>query len=83
MNYNELKKLMIDRDASGQGRINYTDFSKWLGNTIHLPQGFYFRHDSVKNPEYDMNLEKDAKNKQEDKKAAAQALVPPDVEDQI
>jgi len=58
LNYNELKKLMIDKDSKKEGRINYPDFSKWLGNTIHMPQGFYFRHDSHLNPQYEMQLEK-------------------------
>ena len=37
LNYNELKKLMNDKDSKKVGRINYPDFSKWLGNTIHMP----------------------------------------------
>lgn len=37
LNYNELQKLMNDKDSKKQGRINYPDFSKWLGNTIHMP----------------------------------------------
>ena len=50
LNYNELKKLMIDKDSKKLGKINYSDFSKWLGNAIHMSEGFYFRHDSKKNP---------------------------------
>ena len=50
LNYNELKKLMIDKDTQKRGKINYSDFSKWLGNAIHMSEGFYFRHDSKKNP---------------------------------
>ena len=44
---------MNDKDSKKEGRINYPDFSKWLGNTIHMPQGFYFRHDSILNPNYE------------------------------
>ena len=54
LNYNDLLKLMIDHDASKQGRIDYSDFSKWFGNAIHMSSGFYFRHDSRKNPEFDL-----------------------------
>lgn len=37
LNYYELTKLMKDKDSKKEGRINYPDFSKWLGNTIHMP----------------------------------------------
>ena len=50
LDYNQLKKLMIDKDSRKLGKIGYSDFSKWLGNAIHMAEGFYFRHDSVKNP---------------------------------
>jgi hypothetical protein len=36
--------------------IGYTDFSKWVGNAIHMSEGFYFRHDSVKNPQFESIL---------------------------
>lgn len=58
LNYNELKKLLNDKDSKKEGRLNYPDFSKWLGNTIHMPQGFYFRHDSVLNPAYELQRER-------------------------
>lgn len=35
LNYNDLKKIINDKDSNKIGRINYSDFSKWLGNTIH------------------------------------------------
>lgn len=50
IDYDDLKKLINDKDSKKLGRINYTDFSRWLGSTIHMSEGFYFRHDSVKNP---------------------------------
>ena len=43
----------------GTGSLNYSDFSKWLGNQIHVAEGFYFRHDSKKNPIYDKFLKKE------------------------
>jgi len=43
------------------------DFSKWLGNAIHMSEGFYFRHDSIKNPKLDAFMEKQDKNKNDDK----------------
>ena len=50
INYNDLKKLIMDKDPQKTGRLGYTEFSKWLGGTIHQTAGFYFRHDSQKNP---------------------------------
>lgn len=50
INYNDLKKIIIDKDSRKQGMIGYSDFSKWVGTTIHMSEGFYFRHDSIKNP---------------------------------
>lgn len=58
INYDDLKKLMIDKDSKKVGKINYTDFSRWLGSTIHMSEGFYFRHDSIKNPQFDNNITK-------------------------
>lgn len=53
LNFNDLTKLIIDKDQKRRGRINYTDFSKWLGGVIQQSEGFYFRHDSHKNPQYE------------------------------
>ena len=53
--FEDLMKIMIDKSSKkdGSGQINYSDFSKWLGNSIHVTEGFYFRHDSKRNPVYD------------------------------
>lgn len=58
IDYDDLKKLINDKDSKKLGRINYTDFSRWLGSTIHMSEGFYFRHDSVKNPQFDASVKK-------------------------
>ena len=48
---------MCKKDLTNHsGKISYKDFSKWVGNYIHSVQGFYFRHDSIKNPPYEKNL---------------------------
>ena len=49
----DLKKLIESKNAWRQGRISYDDFSAWVGQSIHMSEGFYFRHDSVKNPQYE------------------------------
>ena len=35
INYNDLKKLIMDKDPHKMGRLGYTEFSKWMGGTIH------------------------------------------------
>ena len=60
--YNDLRKLIESKNKDKQERISYEDFSSWLGNCIHMSEGFYFRHDSIKNPGYDRNLRKINKN---------------------
>jgi len=66
INFNDLKKLICDKDHKKRGRLSYMDFSKWLGNAIHMSEGFYFRHDSIKNPQYDRFLEIQDTNKAND-----------------
>lgn len=56
IDFQDLTKLINDKDQKKQGKICYTDFSKWLGGVIQQSEGFYFRHDSRKNPQYDKNL---------------------------
>lgn len=56
--FNDLKKLILEKDSTMKGRLGYSDFSKWVGNSIHQSEGFYFRHDSIKNPQFDRNTEK-------------------------
>lgn len=53
IDYYDLLKLMKEKDSKGVGTVGYSDFSRWLGGAIHQVAGFYFRHDSQKNPEYD------------------------------
>ena len=55
INFYDLKKLFQDKDAKGVGKLGYSDFSKWVGNSIHQSEGFYFRHDSVQNPQFNSN----------------------------
>lgn len=35
LNFNDLKKLIKEKDSEGLGRLGYADFSKWVGNSIH------------------------------------------------
>lgn len=62
LNYNDLKKIIMDKDSKKRGLIGYTDFSKWVGNAIHMSEGFYFRHDSIRNPQFDQRVADNEKN---------------------
>jgi Ca2+-binding EF-hand superfamily protein len=53
VDFNDLKKLIKDKDIRKVGKISYSDFSKWMGGVIHMSEGFYFRHDSQKNPQFE------------------------------
>jgi Ca2+-binding EF-hand superfamily protein len=33
--FNDLKKLIVDKDSKREGKISYSDFSKWMGGVIH------------------------------------------------
>ena len=59
------------------------DFSRWLGNAIHMSEGFYFRHDSVKNPQLDNFLAHQERAKGADKAAASKSLMTGDLEAKI
>jgi len=60
-----LKMLIKLRTKRTDSRINYTDFSSWFGADIEPVEGFYFRHDSMKNPQYEKNLQTTVKRYQD------------------
>ena len=75
-NFNDLKKLMNEKDSTGQGRLGYADFSKWVGNSIHKSEGFYFRHDSIKNPQFEQSQDSQIhKNNEKCKEEATKQLI--------
>lgn len=55
----DLKKLIFSKTSkNNNGKISYEDFSSWVGTAIHMSEGFYFRHDSVKNPGFEKLMKK-------------------------
>ena len=52
----------MEKDSTKRGKLGYSDFSKWVGNSIHQSEGFYFRHDSIKNPQFENNQERQQTN---------------------
>ena len=75
MEYADLIKIMesFNSKANGTGMLNYNNFSRWMGNEIHNLASFVFRHDSKKNPQYEMYLKEQEKRKGNDKRLAAAA----------
>lgn len=59
--YYDLKKLIYSKTKDSDGKISYEDFSSWVGNAIHMSEGFYFRHDSTKNPGFEKLMNKKEK----------------------
>ena len=53
----DLVKIMerVNSKRDGTGFLNYPDFSKWMGNEIHNLASFIFRHDSKRNPNFEMH----------------------------
>jgi Ca2+-binding EF-hand superfamily protein len=56
--FKEIEELMKNRDSKRVGKLGFQDFCRWMGGTIEPCEGFYFRHDSVKNPQYENNIRK-------------------------
>ncbi|CAI2381224.1 unnamed protein product [Moneuplotes crassus] len=61
LDFRDLRTLMKNRDSKREGRINFQDFCKWMGGAIEPTETFYFRHDSLRNPQYEENLHKQSK----------------------
>jgi hypothetical protein len=50
VDFKDLETLLKNRDSYKRGKLDFKDFCKWMGTTIEPCEGFYFRHDSVRNP---------------------------------
>jgi len=55
VDFYDLQKILFDLDTKKEGTLSYYDFSRWMGDAIHVREGFYFRHDSIKNPPFEEN----------------------------
>ena len=60
--FKEIQTMLRNRDSKRVGKIDFKDFCKWMGTAIEPCEGFYFRHDSVKNPLYENNVRKQIEN---------------------
>lgn len=43
----------VPNAANQKARLSCADFTSWVGESIHRREGFYFRHDSMKNPVFE------------------------------
>ena len=55
-------------------RLNYNDFVAWLGSSIEPTETFFFRHDSKKNPQFEVNLRKNLE-KNEPNQTAVSSII--------
>lgn len=78
IDYPDLVKIMERANVrkDGTGRLNYPDFSMWMGNEIHNLASFIFRHDSKRNTNFEQHMKIQEKLKGMDKKLAAEAIMP-------
>jgi hypothetical protein len=53
-NFSKAKSDMSESNAV----LNCSDFTRWVGESIHQREGFYFRHDSIKNPKFELHVQK-------------------------
>jgi len=51
-----LEILIKLKTKNKSDRVSYSDFCSWLGSTIEPTEAFYFRHDSKKNPQYEVSI---------------------------
>jgi len=68
--YYDLVKILEDLDSQRKGSINYNDFCQWMGGAIHKSEGFFFRHDSAKNPPFEVAFTKQKETEQLRKESA-------------
>ena len=73
-NFTLLELLIKIRCKLKETRINYTKFCSWLGTSIEPVEAFYFRHDSLKNPQFDLNMQKTVEPKMKTQKQLREAL---------
>jgi len=45
-------------DNDNKGSISYNEFCAWLGSSIEPTETFFFRHDSKKNPGFEVSFQK-------------------------
>ena len=78
-----LEILVKMRTKGMVSRINYADFVSWLGSSIQPTENFYLRHDSKKNPQYQLNLQKIAEKHTPYQQHVSQVITENDVKERF
>ena len=66
--------IKMHTSKSHQTRINYNDFCAWLGSAIEPTETFYFRHDSKKNPQFEISFRKNVEKNLPSHRNASEVL---------
>jgi hypothetical protein len=54
-----LMEILVKMHSKGMNKkITYNEFTQWLGQSIYPKEEHFFRHDSKKNPQFDLNISK-------------------------
>jgi Ca2+-binding EF-hand superfamily protein len=75
LDFRDLRTLIKNRDSKRKGKIDFKDFCKWMGEAIQPSETFYFRHDSLRNPQYEDNLFKQDQNNGDNKKKVSDKIM--------
>ena len=75
LDFHDLRTLIKNRDSKRKGKIDFKDFCKWMGGAIEPSETFYFRHDSLRNPQYEDNMLKQTKNNGDSKKIVSDKIM--------
>ena len=79
-----LMEILIKLKTSGmKTRVYYKDFCSWLGSSIEPTEGFYFRHDSKKNPQYEINLMRNIENRGPSQNEASHIITKGDLKERF
>lgn len=79
LDFRDLRTLIRNRDSKRKGKIDFKDFCRWMGGAIEPSETFYFRHDSLRNPQYEDNLVKQSKSSGESKKIVSDKIMNSDL----
>lgn len=63
--------------------LNYNDFVAWFGNSIEPTETFFFRHDSKKNPQFEVALAKTAAKTASAKEMVSGLIVQKDLKERF
>ena len=64
-------------------RINYNDFCAWLGNAIEPTETFIFRHDSKKNPQFEVNLRRSVEKREPNQREVSSIITSKNLKEKL